>query len=166
MLLCGFLPPRRAEAQATVEWVQQGILVRFPPEVSPVQISRDTVVGDRFSGYEWRVVLERGQASSLVAFVIPPHPERLTLVRYVTNEAAIRAGGARVRRCEPDFVTIRCGRPARGLVRLAGARLELVISEPWWLSTTDTNLAEVHLAVRRGGTELWSGSESLPARMR
>lgn len=165
-MLCSVTLPVRLEAQAVVERVPSGILVRFPPEVSPMQISRDTVVGDRFSGYEWRVVLERGRASALVAFVIPPHPERLTLRRYPTNEAAIRAGGARIRRCEPDLVTIRCGRPARGLVRLTGARLELVISEPWWVSATDILPAEVHLAVRRGGTELWSGSEHLPVRFR
>lgn len=117
------------------------------------------VVGDRFSGYEWRLVLESDRRVQLVAFVIPPDPDQLTIARYPTDEDAVRAGGSRVRWCEPDLVTIRCGRPARGVVRLAGDRLEVVVSEPRWLQAVlAAQQSTLHLAVRRGGVELWSTS--------
>lgn len=144
-----------------VSWDRHGVLVRFPAHLAPVPISRDTTVGDRFSGYEWRVVLERGAASWLVAFVIPPDPRHLTLERFHSNEAAVRAGGSRVRRCEPDLTTIRCGRPARGLVRLVGGHLELLVTEPRWYLAADSGGAAIHLAVRRAGEELWSSSHRL-----
>jgi hypothetical protein len=147
-----------------VGWGPHGIRVRFPIDVAPMAISRDTTVGDRFSGYEWRVVLERGTTSWLVAFVIPPDPDRLTLQRYLSNEAAIRAGGSRIRRCEPDLMTIRCGRTARGLVRLVAGQLELVVAEPRWYLAADSGGVAMHLAVRRGGEELWSSSHPLPKR--
>ena len=105
--------------------------------------------------------MERGASSWLVAFVIAPDPEDLTLQRYLTNEEAVRAGGSRVRRCEPDLMTIRCGRPARGLVRLVGGRLELLVAEPRWYLAADSGGASVHMAVRRGGEELWSASHLL-----
>jgi hypothetical protein len=139
-----------------------GIVARFPGEFGPAVISQDLVVADRFSGYEWRVVLSRAGSSTLVAFVIPPDPDRLQLRRFATNEAAIRAGGSRIRRCEPDLLTIRCGRTARGLVRMSGGSFELVITEPRWLLAADSGGARVHLAVRRGGVELWSASSPLP----
>jgi hypothetical protein len=160
--LVGALPGQQVDS-GTVTWNQQGVLVRFPANMAPVPISRDTTVGDRFSGYEWRVVLERGTASWLVAFVIPPDPRHLTLRRFLTNEAAVRAGGSRVRRCEPDLTTIRCGRPARGLVRLVAGQLELLVSEPRWYLASDSGGAAVHLAVRRAGEELWSASHRLGA---
>lgn len=131
--------------------------MRFPAEFAPTAIGVDTVVGDRFSGYEWRVVLESGPSVQLVAFVIPPDPDALTLSRYATNEAAVRAGGSRVRWCDPDLATIRCGRVARGLVRLVGGQLELVVTEPRWYQVAAAgDSATVHLGVRRGGESLWT----------
>jgi hypothetical protein len=130
--------------------------------MAPVAIGLDTTVGDRFSGYEWRVVLERGASSWLVAFVIPPDPQHLTLRRFATNEDAVRAGGNRIRRCEPDLTTIRCGRTARGLVRLVNGQLELLVSESRWAIPAVGDQVEVHMAVRRGGEELWSASHSIP----
>jgi hypothetical protein len=128
-----------------------------------VAIGLDTVVGDAFSGYEWRVVLESGTSVQLVAFVIPPDPRGLRLQAYASNEAAVRAGGSRVRRCEPDLATIRCGRVARGLVRLVGGQLELVVSEPlWYQLASGREPATVHLGVRRAGIPLWE--ETLPLR--
>lgn len=144
-----------------IGWSAQGVRARFPAEWSPVEIGRDTTVGDRFSGYEWRMVLEQGTSSWLVAFVIPPDPRQLTLTRFVTNEEAVRAGGSRVRRCDPDLMTIRCGRTSRGLVRLVGGQLELLVTEPSWTGVAAGGGAAVHLAVRRGGAELWSASHRL-----
>lgn len=163
LLCCAFAQALEAQGPDTsaVGWGSTGVWVRFPLDVAPVAIGRDTTVGDRFSGYEWRVVMERGASTWLVAFLIPPDPERLTLQRYASNEEAVRAGGSRVRRCDPDLMTIRCGRTARGLVRLVGGQLELLVAEPRWYLAADSGGASVHLAVRRGGEQLWSASHVL-----
>jgi hypothetical protein len=130
--------------------------------MAPVAIGRDTVVGDRFSGYEWRVVLEAGRSVLLAAFVIPPDPGELRLVAFASNEAAVLAGGSRVRRCDPELTTIRCGRVARGLVRLVGDRLELVVAEPlWYQLASGREPAIVHLGVRRAGVPLWEETLTL-----
>lgn len=42
---------------ATATLSDSGIVVRFPRFVSPDLITRDMMVADLFSGYEWRVVL-------------------------------------------------------------------------------------------------------------
>ena len=166
-VLCGVTLAAPTPAQqpdlATVAWNKQGIVARFPAAWSPVQISRDTTVTDQFSGYEWRLVLERGATSWLVAFVIPPDPKALTLRHFRSNEDAVRAGGSRIRRCEPDLLTIRCGRPARGVVRLVDDRLELLVTEARWYLAADSGGASLHLAVRRAGEELWSSTHVLSA---
>lgn len=140
-------------------WNSRGIAVRFPREMSPDRITVDTVVGDLFSGYEWRVALEGSQSVYLVALVITPDPETLAVHRYPTIEDAVRAGRSHIRQCERDRVTIRCGQPARALVRVVDGQLEFVISEVrWLLLATESAAPTVHLGVHRARESLWSAA--------
>lgn len=146
-------PPPRAT------WGANGITVRFPAEFAPHLISLDTIAPDHFSGLEWRIVLEGGHTVYFSAFVIPPDAETRRLARYATMEDALNAGGAHLRRCEKDILTFRCARPAAALVRRTPeGEFEVAITDLRWLAlAAQSDDAVLHLAVRRLGTEVWSG---------
>lgn len=133
--------------------------MRFPRELSPDRLSLETTVGDAFSGYEWRVVLDVSPRASLVAFVIPPDSQTLRLPTWHDNVEAVRLGRSQVRSCDPGVITLRCGRPANGLVRLVDDQLELVIAEPrWFLAVSGSRPVHLRVAVRRAGEELWQST--------
>lgn len=138
-------------------WNVNGIAVRFPAELAPHRLAVDTVVGDHFSGLEWRVVLEGESTVYLSAFVIPPDRHTLALHAYDNIEDALNAGGAHLRRCDKDYLGFRCALPASALVRPVGGELEIVITDYRWLSlAAQSRSPVVHLGVRRMGVDIWS----------
>ena len=123
-------PPPASGASAILG--DSGIIVRFPRAVSPDSITREMLVGDLFSGYEWRIILGGGDRQVLLtAFVIPPD-DTLALHRYRTIQAAYMAGD--LRQCQRNDQVLACDRPARGLVRDRGGQLEIGILDGRWVS--------------------------------
>ncbi|MEP6589724.1 MAG: hypothetical protein ABJC19_00945 [Gemmatimonadota bacterium] len=139
---------------ATATWDASGIMVVFPRDFSPDRISRDTIVGDAFSGYEWRVILV-GDREVLVAALVVPPDRALLLPRVETVADAYRLGD--LRRCVRDDITLACGRPARGWVRDAEGRVEIGIADFRWLQLAARSPhPRLRLVVRRARQELWS----------
>lgn len=150
----------RAQAPAaSATWDSTGITVVFPREFSPDRITIDTVVGDAFSGYEWRVILVGDRDVYVSALVIPPDAA-LTLRRVLTIEEAYRLGD--LRRCARADLTLACSRPARGWVRDADGRVEIGIADFRWLSLAARSPnPTLRLVVRRARQELWSADVPL-----
>lgn len=135
-------------------WDSMGIAVVFPREYSPDRISRDTIVGDAFSGYEWRVILVGERGVYVSALVVAPDID-LRLTRINTIAEAYRLGD--LRRCVRDDITLACARPARGWVRDADGRVEIGIADFRWLSLAARSPhPRLRLVVRRAKQELWS----------
>ncbi len=148
----------RAQASAlpvaSATWDSTGIAVIFPREFSPDRISRDTTVGDAFSGYEWRVILIGEREVYLSALVVAPDAD-LHITRISTIADAYRLGD--LRRCVRDDITLACARPARGWVRDAEGRVEIGIADFRWLSLAARSAhPRLRLVVRRARQELWS----------
>lgn len=146
------VPAQATTATATLG--DSGIVVRFPRSVSPDSITREMLVGDLFSGYEWRIILLGDRQVLLTAFVVPPD-DTLAVHRYATIGAAYLAGD--LRSCQRDHQVLVCDRLARGLVRDVGGRLEIVIVDSRWLSLAlQAATPRLRLIVKRNREELWS----------
>jgi hypothetical protein len=131
-----------------------GIVVRFPRSVSPDSITREMMVGDLFSGYEWRIILMGEGQVLLTAFVIPPD-DTLAIHRYGSIASAYLAGDLRT--CQRDNVVLTCDQLARGLVRDVNGHLEVAILDTRWLALAlRSTEPRLHLVVRRNREELWS----------
>jgi hypothetical protein len=122
--------------------------------MSPDLITQEAVVGDLFSGYEWRVVLLGPDHALLSALVIPPD-ETLAIHRYRSIAEAYLAGDLRT--CERgDNVVLHCDRPARGLVRDVGGRLEIGLADSRWIAMALLSTKPmVRLVVKRNRIVLW-----------
>ena len=139
---------------ARATWDSTGITVVFPREFSPDRITLDTVVGDAFSGYEWRVILVGENAVYLSALVVPPD-SNLVLRRILTIADAYRMGD--LRRCALADLTLACSRPARGWVDDADGRVEIGIVDFRWLALAARSPhPKLRLVVRRARQQLWS----------
>ena len=150
----GTAPAQSADTTATATLSDSGIVVVFPRAMSPDSITHEAVVGDLFSGYEWRVVLLGPDHALLSAFVIPPD-ETLAIHRYASIAEAYLAGDLRT--CQRgDNVVLHCDRPARGLVRDVGGRLEIGIVDSRWISMAlQLTRPMVRLVVKRDRIVLW-----------
>lgn len=155
LLVVGLLSRLGAQAPtASATWDSTGITVIFPREYSPDRISMDTVVGDAFSGYEWRVILVGEHEVYVAALVIPPDTN-LVIRRVLTIADAYRLGD--LRRCTRADITLACSRPARGWVRDADGRVEIGIGDFRWFSlAARSSNPKLRLVVRRARVELWS----------
>lgn len=142
------------DTTATATLSDSGIVVVFPRAMSPDSITREAIVGDLFSGYEWRVVLLGRDHALLSALVIPPD-ETLAIHRYRSIAEAYLAGDLRT--CERgDNVVLHCDRPARGLVRDVGGRLEIGLADSRWISMALLSTKPmVRLVVKRNRIVLW-----------
>lgn len=146
--------PRRADT-ATATWDSAGFVVRFPRAMSPDSITLEMMVGDNFSGYEWRVALVGdGGNALLTAFVIPPD-DTLRLRRYPTIADAFRAGD--LRRCRRSASVLECSVPARGFVRDAEGHIEIGIRDASWLRFAfASRRPRILVVVKRDRQEVWS----------
>lgn len=139
---------------ARATWDSTGITVVFPREFSPDRITLDTVVGDAFSGYEWRVILVGENEVYVSALVVPPD-SNLVLRRILTIADAYRMGD--LRRCARADLTLACSRPARGWVADADGSVEIGIVDFRWLALAARSpYPKLRLVVRRARQELWS----------
>lgn len=148
-------PEARTRDSATATWDSAGFVVRFPRAVSPDSITLDMLVGDNFSGYEWRVALVGDSGDALLtAFVIPPD-DTLGLRRYRTIADAFRAGD--LRRCRRSASVLECSIPARGFVRDAGGHIEIGIRDASWLRfALASRRPRILVVVKRDRQEVWS----------
>jgi len=141
-------------ASGWVRWSDSGIVVRFPRSMSPDSITREMRVGDRFSGYEWRVIFLDGNRALLSAFVVAPD-DSLALHRIRTIAEAYRLGD--LRQCSRDEAVLTCDRPARGLVRDVDGQLEIGIMDSRWISAAlGARDPRMRLMVKRNREELWT----------
>jgi hypothetical protein len=112
-------------------------------------------VGDRFSGYEWRVIFVDGDRALLSALVVAPD-DSLELHRIPTIAAVYQVGD--LRQCSRDREVLACDRPARGLVRDVDGQIEIGIVDSRWLTAVvSARDPKVRLMVKRNREELWSG---------
>ena len=138
----------------SVRWSDSGIVVRFPRSMSPDSISREMRVGDRFSGYEWRVIFMDGNRALLSALVVAPD-DSLLLHQIRTIAEAYRLGD--LRQCARDAAVLACDRPARGLVRDIAGQLEIGIMDNRWISAAlAARDPRMRLMVKRNREELWT----------
>jgi hypothetical protein len=155
---------RAQDTAATAILGDSGIVVRFPRTMSPDSITRDMLVGDLFSGYEWRIILVGENQVLLTAFVIPPD-DTLAVHRYATIKAAYLAGD--LRSCQRDNQVLACDQLARGLVRDVGGCIEVAIVDTRWLGLALRSPApKLRLVVKRNREELWSREVRLETRDR
>jgi len=158
----GAVPIDSLQTAATAVLSDSGLVVVFPRSMSPDSISRDMTVSDLFSGYEWRVIFLRRNASLLAAFVIPPD-DTLAIHRYHTIDQAFNAGSLRT--CQRNLQVLECDRLARGLVRDADGRVEIAILDPSWLGLAfNIGTPMVRLVVKRAQQVLWA--EDVPVLVR
>ncbi len=156
------VPVDSLQVLATVVLNDSGLVVRFPRSMSPDSITRDMLVPDHFSGYEWRVIFLDRNDALVTAFVIAPD-DTLAIHRYRTIAQAYDAGS--LRRCERNLQVLECDHLARGLVRDADGRLEIAILDPSWLSLAfNVGTPMVRLVVKRARDVLWA--EDVPVLVR
>ncbi len=148
-------PQGRGPDSATATWDSAGFVIRFPRAMSPDSITLDMLVGDNFSGYEWRVALVGDSGDALLtAFVIPPD-DTLGLRRYRTIAEAFRAGD--LRRCRRSASVLECSVPARGFVRDAAGHIEIGIRDASWLRfALASRRPRILVVVKRDRQEVWS----------
>jgi len=148
-------------APGHASWGDSGLVVRFPRSMSPDSISKEMRVGDRFSGYEWRVIFMDGDRALLSALVVSPD-DSLELHQIKSIEAAYRLGD--LRQCYRDQQVLACDRPARGVVRDVEGQIEIGIVDSRWLTAVlGAREPKVRLMVKRNREDLWSEEFPLKA---
>lgn len=153
--MCARAAPAAAQADTGVKAVlnDSGIVVRFPRAMSPDSITREMMVGDLFSGYEWRIVLMGPGQALLTALVLAPN-DSLVLHHYSSIRDLYMAGD--LRQCRRNDEVLECDRLARGLVRDAHGCIEVAIADSRWITMA---LAEsdpvIRLVVKRNRQIVW-----------
>jgi hypothetical protein len=140
---------------AQVTWNAKGLSVLFPRHLSPDSITYESRVGDRFSGFEWRIILVSDRRAYLSALVIPPS-DSLTIHRVESIAEAYRVGDLRSCDRTTANLVLRCNRLAQGLVRDVGGRLEITIVDTRWMDAILTSRApKLRLLVKVAQETVW-----------
>ncbi len=149
------VPAAEVPEGAQVTWDSGGITIRFPRFLSPDSITFESRVGDRFSGFEWRIILVSDRRAYLAALVIPP-TDSLTIHHVESIAEAYRLGDLRSCDRTTANMVLRCNRLAQGLVRDVEGQLEIVIVDPRWIEALRTSRAPtLRLLVKIAQETVW-----------